>query len=379
MDKELVAHIVEFVKMEVRDRAGAGAASSPAGLLQWEQLVHESVTQLRREAVQQLATEAGTGYQGSRVKRGKEVLRFKGNRPETVHGRYRPITVLGAHYVSGSGETWVPLAEALRIECEQTPACENHPAQCAGQAPDQRSGPLPGADSGTAGAGSGSDHLDQILSDLGRELGRLSQCPPAEQDFERFEGELHMGLTNGPASVWKEPVPYGVLDANAVLHPAPEPFSPQELVEAALPGAWKEGKTNGIALAQALSRSRGTALPWGLVRDAIAASAASRWLRLATGSSLVNCRYEEAGSLVLERPVDESQRYTVTPATRGAVLDGAQIQDLADQIPQLLAASAGADLRFRVQVDLAGELSRENRAVLDELLVEISEDLRPDS
>ena len=172
---------------------------------------------------------------------------------------------------------------------------------------------------------------------------------------------------------------HGVLDANAVLHPAPEPFSPQELVEAALPGAWKEGKTNGIALAQALSRSRGTALPWGLVRDAIAASAASRWLRLATGSSLVNCRYEEAGSLVLERPVDESQRYTVTPATRGAVLDGAQIQDLADQIPQLLAASAGADLRFRVQVDLAGELSRENRAVLDELLVEISEDLRPDS
>ena len=96
-------------------------------------------------------------------------------------------------------------------------------------------------------------------------------------------------LTNGPASVWKEPVPYGVLNANAVLHPAPEPIAAQELVEAALPGAWKDGKTNGIALAQALSRSRGTALPWGLVRDAIAASAASRWLRLATGGSLVNC------------------------------------------------------------------------------------------
>lgn len=44
-------------------------------------------------------------------------------------------------------------------------------------------------------------------------------------------------LTNGPASVWKEPLPYGVLDVNAVLHASPEPIAPQELVEAALPGA----------------------------------------------------------------------------------------------------------------------------------------------
>ena len=183
-------------------------------------------------------------------------------------------------------------------------------------------------------------------------------------------------LTNGPASVWKEPLPYGVLDANAVLHPAPEPIAPQELVEAALPGAWKEGRTNGVALAQALSQVRGIALPWGLVRDAIAASAASRWLRLAPGSSVVDCSYDEAGSLVMERATDDSQRYTVTPSTRGAVLDGVQVQDLADQIPQLLAASAGADLIFRVQVELAGELSSEDLATVDELLAEVSEDLK---
>lgn len=68
----------------------------------------------------------------------------------------------------------------------------------------------------------------------------------------------------------------GVLDANAVLHPPPEPIAPQDLVEAAQPGAWSDGTTNGIALAQALSRSRGRTLPWGLVRDAIKASTASR-------------------------------------------------------------------------------------------------------
>ena len=43
----------------------------------------------------------------------------------------------------------------------------------------------------TDGATENSDHLDQILSDLGTELRRLSERAPAEQDFERFEGELH--------------------------------------------------------------------------------------------------------------------------------------------------------------------------------------------
>ena len=43
----------------------------------------------------------------------------------------------------------------------------------------------------TDGATGNSDHLDQILSDLGTESRRLSERAPAEQDFERFEGELH--------------------------------------------------------------------------------------------------------------------------------------------------------------------------------------------
>ena len=90
----------------------------------------------------------------------------------------------------------------------------------------------------------------------------------------------------------------------------------------------------------------------------------------------MDCAYEESGSLLLERPADDSQRYTVQPATGGAVLEGAQIQDLADQVPHLLAASAGADLRFRVQVELAGELSHQDRAALDHLLAEVSADLK---
>ena len=35
------------------------------------------------------------------------------------------------------------------------------------------------------------DHLDRILSELGTNLRRGAECAPAEQDFERFEGEVH--------------------------------------------------------------------------------------------------------------------------------------------------------------------------------------------
>ena len=187
---------------------------------------------------------------------------------------------------------------------------------------------------------------------------------------------LRFRIANGPTTVWKEPVPYGALDGNAVLRAAPEPIAAHELMEDVLPGAWKDGKTNGIALTQALSRSRGTALPWGLVRDSIGASAASRWLRLSDGSNPVNCGYEESGGLLLERPGGEPEPYVVEPPTGGAVLEGAQIQDLADLVPRLLAASAGADLRFHVRVALAGDLSRQDRGVVDMLLAEVSEDLK---
>ena len=80
-------------------------------MLRLELLVHGRLIQLGREAVRNLATEVGTGYQGPRVKRGKVVFRFKGNRPKTVPGRYGTVTVKRAYYASGSGEIRVPLDE----------------------------------------------------------------------------------------------------------------------------------------------------------------------------------------------------------------------------------------------------------------------------
>ena len=188
-------------------------------------------------------------------------------------------------------------------------------------------------------------------------------------------------LTNGPASVWQEKIPYGVLDDGAVLHPKPDPVLAQELVADALPGAWRDGLTSGFALTQALSQSRRTTLPWGLVREGIKAGVESRWLEVADGSVAVSCAYDEAGQVRLQRPaevVDPPPPHP--PPATGALLEGSQIQDLAELIPRLLEASAGNDLRFRVAAALneaaGGNVPDDVRAALDELLAAVSADLK---
>ena len=183
-------------------------------------------------------------------------------------------------------------------------------------------------------------------------------------------------LTNGPTSLWKEHVPVGALDGEeATFHPPPAPIPPQELLEEALPGAWKDGTVNGAALVRAASQARGAALPWGLVRDGIKAGVGSRWLQLAEGSGPVDCGYDEAGTLRLGRPEAPPPSPPV-PAAGDAALEGPDIQNLAEIVPAMMEASAGGDLRFHVRVTVASDASDETRAALDKLLATVSEDLK---
>ena len=183
-------------------------------------------------------------------------------------------------------------------------------------------------------------------------------------------------LTNGPTSLWKEHVPVGALDGEeTALHPPPAPLTPQELLEEALPGAWKDGKANGAALARAAFQARGAALPWGLIRDGIKAGVESRWLQLAEGSGPVGCGYDEAGNLRLERP-DAPPPSPPAPAAGDAALEGWQIQGLSEIVPDMTKAAAGRELRFHVRVTVAGEASDETRAALDKLLATVSENLK---
>ena len=127
------------------------------------------------------------------------------------------------------------------------------------------------------------------------------------------------------------------------------------LVEDVLPGAWHEGSANGIDLTRALSQTRGEALPWGLVRESILAGVDSRWLQVKDGDAVdLHIAYRDAGRLMLERPsIDAGPELPPAPAFRPtAELEGHRIQDLADLVPELMEASAGYQLKFRIQMML---------------------------
>ena len=162
-------------------------------------------------------------------------------------------------------------------------------------------------------------------------------------------------LTNGPTSVWYEPVPEDALTPAATLRPRPERIPVTSLVEGVYPGAWHEGFTNGADLTRALSQMRGEALPWGLVRESILVGVDSRWLQVKDGDAVdLHTAYRDAGRLTLERPsMDAGPESPPAPAFQPtADLEGHQIHDLADLVPELMEASAGYRLKFGIQVML---------------------------
>ena len=145
------------------------------------------------------------------------------------------------------------------------------------------------------------------------------------------------------------------------------------LMDDALPGAWQEGATNGADLTRALSHARGEAMPWGLVRESIADGVDSRWLEIRDGDAeILHRAYREAGRLVLERPPQApgpgpAPPPVAPPGSPATNIEGHQVQDLADLVPELLEASAGYRLEFRVQVVL-NDAPAEVRTKVDQLI-----------
>ena len=178
-------------------------------------------------------------------------------------------------------------------------------------------------------------------------------------------------LINGPTSVWYEPVPEDALTPAATLRARPERVPVTSLVKDVLPGAWHEGSTNGVDLTRALSQMRGEALPWGLVRESILGGVDSRWLQVEDGDAVdLQVAYRDAGRLVLERPSQDTGP-VLPPAPPSfqptAELEGHQIQDLADLVPDLMEASAGYQLKFRIQMVLE-DAPEEVRAGVEQLI-----------
>ena len=175
-------------------------------------------------------------------------------------------------------------------------------------------------------------------------------------------------LTSGPASIWSDPVPDDVLQDDARLRARPDPIAIQDLTEEALPSAWRGGKTSGVDLERAVSQARGEAMPWGGLREAIQAAVDSRWLQLAEDSESLNCAWRDAGKVVLEKPEQATTPPPAEPSSRqSATLEGPEIQELAELIPELMSASAGHGLKFQVRV-LLENAPDDVKAAVDRLL-----------
>ena len=191
-------------------------------------------------------------------------------------------------------------------------------------------------------------------------------------------------LTNGPASVFQEQVPTGILTLQATLNQPPEPISVTELTSASIPDAWKDNKTTAFAIAAALSAKGGKTLPWEIVRRAIESGIQARWIEIAAESSAWPCNQAEAKDVVIQTPTDRSNELDGTERaaketrnlTARARLEPDGIQELADKLGKIFSAAVGHNITVNVQIDLSTENQPDDSTVeqINSLLSQVSED-----
>jgi hypothetical protein len=191
-------------------------------------------------------------------------------------------------------------------------------------------------------------------------------------------------LTSGPASIWAEEIPAGLLTDNATLQAPPPVISSIEVLPPSLPDAWQGETTTALAISTSLSQKAGLTIPWRRVRDAIDGAYRARYLETTLDSNAWPCEYPGAQSVKLRVPSKDATPTPVVPPpapvqppkpgvrVAEADLRPNEIQDLADVIGELTAAAAGTELKFHLRIELGGaapasdEVVKKVNAVLTE-------------
>ena len=172
-------------------------------------------------------------------------------------------------------------------------------------------------------------------------------------------------LLSGPASILAEPIPAGVLNAGAKLCAPPAVITAAEILPRNLPGAWKRGTASGLAIATALSAKAGKTLPWKTVRDVISSALQARFLEIPMDSQGWPCDFPsaqfakfKAASGAAHESVGGSlggmDGDSVKVLVANAELEPAQVQDLGDIMPKLLAlkTKGNVPIRFHVRIEI---------------------------
>lgn len=206
-----------------------------------------------------------------------------------------------------------------------------------------------------------------------------------EQAIESAVKEGRLWLTIGPASIFAEEIPVGLLNNDAQLQRPPDAISPMALVPDVLSEAWSGGATTALALSVGLSKKAGKTLPWATVKDVIDAALRSRILERSESSGGWPCDYAFAKTVILRVPQQMSPPVSPpTPSPKPGIrvaraeLRPAQIQDLADRVSEITKVAAGLDLKFRLEVELDSSGADATDAIvkLNELFASIAEDLK---
>lgn len=196
------------------------------------------------------------------------------------------------------------------------------------------------------------------------------------------EGKLW--LVSGPASLYKEPIPAGVLSDAATLLPPPAAVPVTDILPGTLPDAWENEATTALSISVALSNRAGRTLPWSVVRDAIEGAIRARMIERTVDSGDWPCDLNRAQQAKFRVPAGPGPGPgpvvpPVRPGVRTATaeLRPDQIQDLAEVVGDVKAAAVGQELKFRMTVELGGETPPPDDVVanVNEVLRTVSEDL----
>lgn len=191
-------------------------------------------------------------------------------------------------------------------------------------------------------------------------------------------------LSSGPASILAEDIPSGLLTDDALLQVPPVPVPTTEILPEKLPDAWGEETTTGLAIAVALSKKAGKALPWSTVRQAVDGALRAGLLERTIDSGPWPCDLAGAGAVKLRVASGHVPSPAPKPKTAPGVLVAEaevgprEIQDLAEEIGEITKAAIGIGLKFYLRVELGrySEPSDETVREISGMLEKISGGLR---
>jgi Ni,Fe-hydrogenase III small subunit len=192
-------------------------------------------------------------------------------------------------------------------------------------------------------------------------------------------------LTTGPASLFKEDIPAGILTDAAMLNPPPEDIVPTDILPPGLPDAWAEMETTAAAIATILSQRKGKILPWVTVREALDGAFRARMLERTLDSGPWPCDWPGASAVKVRVPTEAPLPPPPPPPRPGvltaeAELKTGEMQDLADEIANIVSAAAGLRLRFVVRVEVTSTPPPNAEIIkkINEALAKVSNKLKLD-